>query len=514
MDSRGRTLFFSIIYYLTENLMEKQKVKYQEMKRFFIGICLLGILLSGCHGTTKKVVVYPAPESIELNRTYRVSVEGLDVPVYNAKIGMEEKADRERAMDRVAESANYFDLAGFASFDLVRGPVSVTVTVDDTIREAKILPSSRRITPVVQGKTVSFSVSEPSNLTVEINGGHIRSLHLFVNPEEKDRPDPDDPDVIYFGPGVHEVSSLVVGPGKTVYVAGGAVVRCVTEDSVGYVKQTLAQLRDHHRSSFRLEGDGITLRGRGIIDHELVPTHNRKLLYATGEDLKIEGVIFCNSALWTVLLQECRNAHIDNIKIFGHRANSDGIDICSSFDVVVENCFLRTLDDLIVVKTLKGMGEAGRITVRKCVLWNEVAHALSLGAELTRDVDGVTFEDCDIIGDHGREWALRIYHTDAGTIRNVRFENIRIEECVRFASLWIDRAHWSSDGQRGRIEHVVFKDIAVTGPGPLEAGMEFLGFDAGHAIDGVLVENVTINGQRIPDDDIVKNDFVYNLEVK
>lgn len=61
---------------------------------------------------------------------------------------------------------------------------------------------------------------------------------------------------------------------------------------------------------------------------------------------------------------------------------------------------------------------------------------------------------------------------------------------------------------------MVFKDIAVTGPGPLEAGMEFLGFDTGHAVDGVLVDNVTVNGRRISKEDIVKNDFVYNLEVK
>ncbi len=481
------------------------------MKKLFL--YLFCAAFAACRPGDARVMVYPAPDGIALHETYRVAVAGKEIPVYPAKIGMEDRTQRERAMDRVAESEKYFDLAGFASFDLLQGPVEVTVTVGEEIREAKILPSSCGITPKIQGKTLSFPVRKPGSLTVEINGEHIRSLHLFVNPEERDIPDPDDPNVIYFGPGIHELSTLAVGPGKTVYVAGGAVLRCVTEDGAGYVKQTLAQKRDLSRATFRLEGDNITLRGRGIIDQEPVPTHNRKLLYASGKNLRMEGMIFCNSALWTLTLQGCRDARLDNIKIFGHRANSDGIDICSSFDVLIENCFLRTLDDLIVIKTLQGMGEAGRITVQKCVLWNEVAHALSLGAELTRDVDGVLFRDCDIIGDHGREWALRIYQTDRGTIRNVRFENIRIEECVKFASLWIDRAHWSTDPQRGRIENVVFKDITVNNPGELEKGMEFLGFDPEHSVNGVRVENVVINGRKVSERDIVRNEFVYDVTV-
>jgi hypothetical protein len=35
-----------------------------------------------------------------------------------------------------------------------------------------------------------------------------------------------------------------------------------------------------------------------------------------------------------------------------------------------------------VVKTDRGQGDARRIVARDCVLWNEVAHALSIGAEL------------------------------------------------------------------------------------------------------------------------------------
>ena len=178
------------------------------------------------------------------------------------------------------------------------------------------------------------------------------------------------------------------------------------------------------------------------------------------------------------------------MKILGYRANSDGIDICNSRDVTVEDCFIRTLDDLIVVKTDRGAGEAQRIVARNCVLWNEVAHALSVGAELRENVDDVLFTDCDVIHDKGREWTLRVYHCDSARITNIRFENLRIEESPRLISLWIDKAFWTRDEQRGHIDGVVFRNIAAQAA----SRIELKGFDAEHAVDNVLFHHVTLGG--------------------
>ncbi|MDR2146256.1 MAG: endo-polygalacturonase [Tannerella sp.] len=473
------------------------------------------LLAASCSQHENNITVYPAPEGEVLNEKFRVSVNGLDVPVYNAKIGMEDKAEREKAMDMRLESEKYFDVAGFASFDLKKGPVRITVTVGEEVASAKILPTSSGIKPAVKGKTVSFEIEKPQHVTVEINGDHIRSLHIFVNPEENDIPDPDDPDVIYFAPGIHEITSLPVGDNKTVYIAGGAIVRGTVGADEPWHDGWIPGLKYYGGASFNLKGKNITFRGRGIFDQERVPTHGRQMVGASVEGLKMEGVILRNSSSWTVSLRDCKDVHIDNIKILGHRANSDGIDINSSFDVLVENCFLRTLDDLVVVKTVRGTGEAGRIRVHKCMLWNEVAHALSIGAELTQKVEDVLFEDCDVIGDHGREWTLRIYHTDAGLVKNVRFENIRIEESVRFASLWINEAYWTTDPKRGQIEDVVFKNITVNNDGkPLQQEMEFLGFSPDHAIKNVLVENVVINGKKVTMENIKMNGYVYDVTVR
>ncbi len=482
--------------------------------RIVITICWAGMIISCQNEADDNIVIYPAPEGEELNTNYKVKANGKEVPVYIAKIGMERRANRERAMDDQPNSHLFYDTAGFAGFDMKGGKVKITVTVGEEIQTAKILPTSFGIQPEWQGNSLSFEIDKPQHLTVEINGEHIRSLHLFVNPEETDIPDPEDPDVIYFGPGIHDIyESIEVTDNKTVYVAGGAIVRC--HNVPGIDPEDREAMREARKQSFILSGKNVTFRGRGIIDQENVHRlQARQMVAVTGEDIRMEGVILRNSSVWTVSLRGADRVEIDNIKLLGHRANSDGIDICDSWDVLVENCFIRTLDDLIVVKTYNRENGSGNVLARKCVLWNEVAHALSIGAEIQQLVDGVTFTDCDIIGDHCREWSLRVYQCDKGIVRNIRFENIRIEEAVKFASLWINEATWSTDPERGHIENVVFKDIVVNNPGPLVKGMELLGFDEGHAIRQVHVENVVVRGKKLTRDDIVMNDYVYGVTVK
>ena len=200
---------------------------------------------------------------------------------------------------------------------------------------------------------------------------------------------------------------------------------------------------------FALEGNNIVLRGRGILDGGLCPTHSRNLLLVRGNDISIEGIILRDSSTWNMPIRQSERVTVRNVKVLGYRANSDGIDICNSRDVRIEGCFLRTLDDLIVVKADKGQGPSRRIVAKDCVLWNEVAHALSVGAEIREDVDDVLFANCDVIHDKGREWTLRVFHCDSARVSNVRFEDIRIEESRKLISVWIGKYVWTCATRSG-----------------------------------------------------------------
>ena len=488
-----------------------------------LSILIIMSTMSFAAKDTQKVKVYPAPEGIELSSDFTVIVEGQQVPVYKTKV------PPAGPIPRLTRSLSEFGFASFASFDM-RASVDVTITCPEPVKSIKILPTSFHIVPKVHDKTITITIDKPKHVTVEVNGDWQESLHIFANPFEANAPAPDDPDVVYFGPGVHEITSLSVGDNKTVYLAGGAYIRCGMDpdekpEQVGQSKMLLP--------TFTLGGKNITFCGRGIIDQSAIPRAKRRysLLVHDSEDVTIEGVIFLDPSRWTVPIKRSDNIHVDNIKIIGWRGNSDGVDISSSRDVLVENCFMRTLDDLVVVKTRTGQGEAKNIHVRKCVLWNELAHALSIGAEVRENVSNVLFEDCDVIHDVGRETALRIYHCDDAVIRDVTFQNIRVEEARRLISLWIGKTRWTKTEERGHIQNVVFRDItAVSAPiDPTltgfqdgsdwkpyiikdHASMELVGFDESHIVEDVLFDNVVLDGRKVTAEHVTMNEFVRDIQ--
>lgn len=466
----------------------------------------LGLLQGFLSAATVKV--YPAPKGEELSADYTVQVEGQDTPVYVAKVSPADQTARWKGMDDKKNSADFFQKASFTYFDF-EGPVRLQITCSETVRSAKVLPSSYGIQPSVNGKTISIQLDQPRHLTVEINDTWVGALHLFGNPPETDVPRPDDPDVIFYGPGIHEVGSLTVPAGKTVYVAGGAIVRGVIKPDEKFRISSYSGLKTY-APTFTLKGEKIVFRGRGIVDGSNCTTHARNLLLVRGQDIRIEGVILRDSSTWTIPIRQSDRVTVKNVKLLGYRANSDGIDICNSRDVTVDGCFIRTLDDLIVVKSDQGQGEVRKIVAKNCVLWNEVAHALSIGAELRENVDDVLFTDCDVIHDMGREWTLRVYHCDSARISNIRFENIRIEETKRLISLWIGKAVWTRDEARGHIDNVVFKDIRAVGK---DVRLEFTGFSETNVIENVTLTNVAVNGKPLKQEEIKSNAFVRGVKV-
>ena len=486
------------------------------MKSIYI-LLILTIICSCTDTEVHKKEVIPEPEFAEpepefYNTNFAISVNNKSIPVYTCKVAPEDDNRRWKAMDDVVNSYLYFDTAAFAYFDLASGGADIKISYPQKINSVKILPSSAAISSSIQDNSVIFHLDKPANLTIEINGDYINSLHLFANPPETDIPDKNDPDVIYFGPGLHEVSNITVRDNKTVYVAEGAIIKGVIDPNENWYYHNDGSGLKGYVPLIDIRGKNIKIRGRGIIDCSEIPSHGKNPLFITGENISIEGIIITNSPTWTMPIVESKHAMVNNVKIIGHRAHSDGIDICSSHNVVIDGCFIRTLDDLVVVKTHSDTkGTAGDIEVRNCVLWNQVAHALSIGAEITEDVTNVLFENCDVIHDIGREHTLRIYHTDGSMVKNVRFENIRVEESKRLISLWIGEAIWSTDKQRGNIRDVTFNNISALG-NPLS--IEFRGYSSSYKVDNVSLNNIVLNNKPLLLKDIVRNEFATNITVR
>ena len=444
--------------------------------------------------------VYPAPDGEPRSSLFTVAIDGHDAFVYPAKVSVADEAMRAKVVDDFKHFGDQHADAAFVAFDLdATAPADVVVMCPDDVRDAKVLPASANVTAdLVDARHVRLHVTAASNLTLEINGDTVRSLHLFANPPERDVPSPTDANVIYFGPGVHEIAEPIDVPaGKTLYLAGGAVLRATSSRREPIVK---------------LHGSKPALRGRGVIDAGACAIHSRNVVAVLdAQDATVEGVVLLDAPTFHLPVRRSDRVAIQDVKILGFRANSDGIDVCNSRDVSVHDCFVRTADDLVVVKTDAGQGDARRLDVRRCVLWNAFAHALSIGAELREPVSDVTFADCDVIHDVGREWTLRIFHCDDALIERVRFGDIRVAESRKLISLWIGEAVWSRAPARGHIEGVTFEHVACDG-GP--ARIDLHGFDAEHAIRGVTFDQVTVAGHAIGEADVERNAFVSDVSVR
>jgi polygalacturonase len=193
--------------------------------------------------------------------------------------------------------------------------------------------------------------------------------------------------------------------------------------------------------------------------------------------------------------------------------------IVSSRDVTIKNCFIRTLDDLIVVKSKMRDGKkaadtdkVAQVLAEGNILWNEVAHVLSTGPELEADMSDVTFADNDVIHDLGRTWALGDYHSGSGNVTNLTFRNIRIDrtgnpyqtgDLSNLITLTIVNSAWRAVADRelplGKIKGAAFENIQTSIPGS-KVQIQVVGASETSDIETVSFKSVTVNGKPLSKD--------------
>ena len=179
---------------------------------------------------TPSVCVYPAPEEEVVRGVYSITVNGKPVDVYSAQT--------------LSFDGDYY----FASFDF-SGTVSIKISSPFPMEKTEIIPN-RFVTPyqLLGTKEIQFEADKPFKIAIEPNG-RIKPLLLFGNEIETDVPNANDPNVMYFGPGVHRPGAITLKSDQTLYLAGGAVVK----------------------GAIFASGENIVVRGRGVLAGEDYP---------------------------------------------------------------------------------------------------------------------------------------------------------------------------------------------------------------------------------------------------
>jgi len=141
------------------------------------------------------------------------------------------------------------------------------------------------------------------------------------------------------------------------------------------------------------------------------------------ENINISGVTIHTGGGWNLHLHDSRRINIDNIKIINnlYSPNSDGIDITGSEDITISNCYIKTCDDAICLKTTPDSKECRRVTVTNCII-ETLCVGLKLGCnESFKDISDVTFSNC-IVNKSSR--AVGIYVREEGNFSNIAINNI------------------------------------------------------------------------------------------
>lgn len=462
-------------------------MKFGQVSLFVLGMAVLAV---GLGELDAKAVIYPAPGGLPMASDRTVQVDGQNVPVYDVPVNM----------NRVYNIAPATELTPMAYFDF-SGSATVTVNAPGlAIASVAIRPASAGISHTVSGSQITFTLGKPAHLTVEFNGQIKRALHLFADSIETNPPKQGDANVRYFGPGVHTPNEMVVGGGQTIYIAGGAVV--------------YGSIRGTGVNNFRLAGRGILHGGRYAREGD----GPKNLINFSGGSsaIRIGGVILLDSPTWNLNIRQTRDVTVDDIKIIGARANSDGIDFLSCENVFVSRCFVRSWDDCMCVKSDNGINSRN-IHFSKSVVWTDLAQSMEIGYETRSErISDISFTDIDVIHAFHKP-VMSIHNGSQALVEGVRFENIRVDDAQMgqgdglnlLIELTIGTSVWTANDPRGKINGVTFKNITVLG-GKLPLSRVW-GFGANNRIEGVTVDNMTLLGRPVRSKD--DGQFAVNTHV-
>ena len=313
--------------------------------------------------SASEVTAYPTPEGLTTSPDFTVTVNNKNIWTESVGNGGMENLN----------VANYS----------ASGTQTITVMAKSAIQKFAILPKSRNITGHVQGNKLTFTITGNQKLYIEIDS--LPHLAIFSNPQEKYTPKPGDSNVIYYGPGyyTYRENHQPAKQSNHLYCRRGAVLN--------------ANIRGKDLNNVKILGYGIL---------------NGNVRVSGTTNLEVSGIFIRNTMGWCNTLTDCHNTLYKNVKVFSYKTvwGVDGIDPVSCKNFTIDDCFIRTRDDCVSIKSETGHGRdtvkyinTDSITVKNCTLmgWSH-ADGVTMGFELQGGLaQNVLIKNCDILSARG-----------------------------------------------------------------------------------------------------------------
>jgi hypothetical protein len=449
----------------------------------------LGVFLLNCATSNAapakmaRTKVYAAPQNLDgriigFATDYEVKVNGQKSAVYDA-----DPNDLYQTTDKAIKGWNP---NVFTAFDL-GGSASLEVRIAKAPKKAEVFPRHLGIKTKISGNKIAFTLKNPANFALVVDGNIGRPLWIFANPPETQRPDANDPNVKFFKAGqFYDVGKVKFDEYSTVYIEGGAIVRGAIEGGE--------------------KGPGVGAKkvlGRGILCNL-----EDKCAIIGGKNTLISGPIMVGQHKdeWTFILFGCDGAVVDNVKVFGLRR--DAFDPTGCRNLVARNCFFWSYDDSVAIKSfpLINAFPVENILIENSVLAN---HGPVVGYESDTDyMRKITFRNLDVLwprdntGMKPEDWNLRvgvlkIDVPDRARVSDILYENIRIHdpETVDLFGVRIFD-FYTPDTHNGQLENVTFRNIFVEGVKPNQGWARVKGLSSEHMPKNIRFENIVFDGKK------------------
>ncbi len=212
-------------------------------------------------------------------------------------------------------------------------------------------------------------------------------------------------------------------------------------------------------------------------------------------NITIKDVTVKTGGGWNIHLFNSEVAKIQGVRIINniYSPNSDGIDLTGCSDVTISDCFIKTCDDAIVVKTVADSYESERISVANCVM-ETLCVGIKLGAgESYKDMRDITFSNCIF---NGTSRFFGLYSKNGAVIENIVVNNLTGNTNAKLVynrpiQLMVEK---NRNGIVGGIRNVVISNVAAHTDGRILMTSDPDGF-----LENIFFRDVILTYPRIED---------------
>ena len=490
------------------------------------------------------VEVYPDPPEAVASTTHAVRVDGRPILVEQytdigyVRFAMSRPVSVEIEVARPIGSYTVFPSRRVASTEVsgnkltlrLNAPESVVVWIDE-LDKLVVLPD-----PPVGATQPAHDAVSITDFGADPTGASLATEAIQAAIDRAARRDL--PATVLIPPGLYRSGTIALRSGITLYLAPGAVLKgssaradypidpgrheSHSDASLPPELRYLGRTMTFSRLLLVDDAHDVLITGRGTIDGEGTFLRTRRvaapnlLRVRSSRAVTISDLMLRNSAAWTVHILASSDVRVENVKVVNDRdnLNTDGIDPDMSTNVTIDRSFIYGKDDAICIKATRNSdlsGEPHAISVSHSLVSARDA-ALKVGSESeAARFSDIRFED-NFVFASGR--AMSVVVCDGASYEGVAFRRVEVGPDVDHL---IEQVIGSRNGTGGlgHIHDLAFDDIAAPSftppasnwtwysqfrPSRPEPGAEvdvFEGADEAHAVDGLSLRRLVVNGRPL-----------------